>query len=102
MIRPPPRSTLFPYTTLFRSQLDSGQSLILRTFAKKVNGAEWQYSRPEGNAVALNGKWAVSFIDGGPVLPRAFSSDSLGAWTGRDRKSTRLNSSHMSISYAVF
>ena len=64
-------------------QLDSGQSLILRTFSKKVSGTPWPYSRPQGNAVALNGTWGVSFVDGGPVLPRAFSSDSLVAWTGR-------------------
>jgi hypothetical protein len=64
-------------------QLDSGQSLILRTFSRKVSGAPWPYSRPQGNAVALSGRWGVSFVDGGPVLPHAFTSDSLLAWTGR-------------------
>jgi hypothetical protein len=64
-------------------QLDSGQSLILRTYSNKVGGTPWPYSRPQGNAVALNGTWGVSFVDGGPVLPRAFSSDQLVAWTGR-------------------
>src|SRR5438477_774426 len=71
MLRRPPRSTLFPYTTLFRSQ-HLGQVLrdehLLEAAAKPV------------------GKDAA--------VPR------LGR--GRDRKSTRLNSSHMSISYAVF
>src|SRR6202051_5265206 len=61
MIRRPPRSTLFPYTTLFRSGL-----VML--------------SRRDGAAAAA-----------GPPASR-----------GKDRKSTRLNSSHMSISYAVF
>src|SRR6202050_559381 len=64
MIRRPPRSTLFPYTTLFRSL------------------AEWKY--------------AVAPLDERP----AGQSDELIA--NPDRKSTRLNSSHMSISYAVF
>src|SRR4051812_49873016 len=67
MIRRPPRSTLFPYTTLFRSAADI-------------------------NAANLAGYRAVVFVNSsGDVLP-----DEL------DRKSTRLNSSHMSISYAVF
>src|SRR2546430_6587577 len=74
MIRRPPRSTLFPYTTLFRSaghapRAGSGGS---------ADGADSQ--RPER---------------GGPKLGR------LGRRSG-DRKSTRLNSSHSQISYAVF
>src|SRR4051812_49988675 len=69
MIRRPPRSTLFPYTTLFRSLAD--QEIILD--AHRQHGAD---------ARAAMGDHA----DEGPV----------------DRKSTRLNSSHMSISYAVF
>ena len=64
-------------------QLDSGQSVILRTFARKVSGAPWPYSHPQGVAIALRGQWGVSFVDGGPVLPRAFASDSVVAWTGR-------------------
>ena len=64
-------------------QLDSGQSLILRTFAQTVGGAAWPYVYPKADPVALRGKWSVSFVDGGPVLPRAFTSDSLIAWTGR-------------------
>src|SRR5690242_21178272 len=65
MMRRPPRSTLFPYTTLFRSTLSS-----------------------------YAGSKAVALF----FYPYAFS----GVCTRRDRKSTRLNSSHMSISYAVF
>src|SRR4051812_49601202 len=66
MIRRPPRSTLFPYTTLFRS---------------KRCGSTWQ----------LEFHHVEPFADGGP-----------GTTSNIDRKSTRLNSSHMSISYAVF
>src|SRR3989454_4203515 len=77
MIRRPPRSTLFPYTTLFRSELASA------TFH---NDASY-----EVRAAALT------------ALVRADSTarDSAIAW-GLDRKSTRLNSSHLVISYAVF
>src|SRR2546428_9715211 len=68
MIRRPPRSTLFPYTTLFRSAL--------------ARAAE--RDRLEGQL-----KW----LEGIPVRPLEFL---------QDRKSTRLNSSHDQISYAVF
>src|SRR3712207_7587514 len=79
MIRRPPRSTLFPYTTLFRSGIVRG-------------------SVPD-DTLDLNAVWARS-ID-------AIPSDSVGpqhrAWMRlTDRKSTRLNSSHANISYAVF
>src|SRR5258707_6009756 len=70
MIRRPPRSTLFPYTTLFRSPQARRRAAARRDLA----GAARQ-------AAAIHG----------PGLPR-----------GRDRKSTRLNSSHANISYAVF
>src|SRR2546429_1198150 len=70
MIRRPPRSTLFPYTTLFRSSLHprpwrAGDTTLLRIGGSAV---AWQFGRP----------------------------------TARDRKSTRLNSSHGYNSYAVF
>src|SRR2546426_3908703 len=78
MIRRPPRSTLFPYTTLFRSGLSVG-----------VVGREFGIWGLAGGA--LGG------LFGGQV------GDWLRArWGGGDRKSTRLNSSHLVISYAVF
>src|SRR3712207_7580647 len=78
MIRRPPRSTLFPYTTLFRSPPDEGRAEAL---ARGRGGAESRGLPPEERVRAQ-------------VLGR-------DAW-GRDRKSTRLNSSHANISYAVF
>src|SRR5690348_18011381 len=63
MIRRPPRSTLFPYTTLFRSGPDAGRGILLRAEARR---------------------------------------EGLLLGSQQDRKSTRLNSSHPSISYAVF
>src|SRR5258708_21388681 len=79
MIRRPPRSTLFPYTTLFRSP---GDCLIDPTAGTAGRRAE---------------KAAVS---GTPQLDP--KSDESGAESIGDRKSTRLNSSHQIISYAVF
>src|SRR3712207_7427097 len=78
MIRRPPRSTLFPYTTLFRSQG--------RARAARARGE----GRP-GGAVRAGGLRAHARAHPGPRL----GGD-------RDRKSTRLNSSHANISYAVF
>src|SRR5438552_14987075 len=81
MIRRPPRSTLFPYTTLFRSTLAAA--------------AEQASEHPLGEAVVARAK------ERGLALPpmREFSTV---AGQGIDRKSTRLNSSHQIISYAVF
>src|SRR2546430_6890730 len=76
MIRRPPRSTLFPYTTLFRSQASAEKSEL-------VCATQIPTKRPN----------AVAAVRPGPTSckpPR------------KDRKSTRLNSSHSQISYAVF
>src|SRR3712207_7964853 len=78
MIRRPPRSTLFPYTTLFRSRLRAGTG--------------------PGDALALDKH--------GAILDQAVGSTRLASGEAQigieDRKSTRLNSSHANISYAVF
>src|SRR5689334_24015771 len=78
MIRRPPRSTLFPYTTLFRSSI----------------------SRSSSGRARLETTSRV-FAGGCPPV-RYFPRISRSAATFLDRKSTRLNSSHSSISYAVF
>src|SRR5438270_8736245 len=79
MIRPPPRSTLFPYTTLFRS----GPCHDARAHAGE--GIEMRRDGAAGREIAA-----------GPRENRA------PAPRQQDRKSTRLNSSHSQISYAVF
>src|SRR2546422_8222337 len=85
MIRRPPRSTLFPYTTLFRSRKANTDAVLVHVGADNVQG---------GRAAAkfvidkLGNKGSVIELEGTP-----------GA---SDRKSTRLNSSHGYISYAVF
>src|SRR2546430_4233041 len=83
MIRRPPRSTLFPYTTLFRS-LDSVFAALppsVRLYARADSGFYWW------SAVEVYEKRGCRFV--------------LSAQK-TDRKSTRLNSSHSQISYAVF
>src|SRR3712207_7167400 len=87
MIRRPPRSTLFPYTTLFRSLGEPG---FVRAFLASRLGATTHVSVLD----AQGGACSVTCTNGegsGLVVPD----------TG-DRKSTRLNSSHANISYAVF
>jgi hypothetical protein len=66
-----------------RLQLDSGQSMIVRTFDRPVRSSSWLYADSAGSAVALTGSWTVSFVDGGPVLPKSFTADSPSTWTGR-------------------
>ncbi len=66
-----------------RLQLDSGQSMILRTFIRPVRAQRWRYAESAGVPVALRGAWSVSFINGGPVLPTSFTAGKPIAWTGR-------------------
>src|SRR3712207_7147587 len=80
MIRRPPRSTLFPYTTLFRSFRP-----FVHTLAARHGLAG--HVRNTGAGVEVE-------VEGDPPAVEAF--------VGADRKSTRLNSSHANISYAVF
>src|SRR3712207_6966221 len=96
MIRRPPRSTLFPYTTLFRSGLRGVRLGVPRGFfAERV----W----PEVSA-AVEAALAVFAGVGAEVVeapwPEAEAARKVGFLL--DRKSTRLNSSHANISYAVF
>src|SRR5258707_9839976 len=91
MIRRPPRSTLFPYTTLFRSAHDMA---IRRLVAAGAQPITWLAMVGE-----LQRDWARTERLG-TVAQILF--DHGGASDRADRKSTRLNSSHANISYAVF
>src|SRR5688572_31486267 len=82
MLRPPPRSTLFPYTTLFRS------SRYGRDFVRDVR-------------VGDDGGRARQILRGRAARARA-EDQAFEQRVRRDRKRTRLNSSHSQISYAVF
>src|SRR5436309_11801594 len=85
MLRRPPRSTLFPYTTLFRSKLAFGLGLK----AEQIN-----------EAVRFMSGLYKAFVETDASLCEI--NPFITTTDGRDRKSTRLNSSHVKISYAVF
>src|SRR5258708_11611952 len=87
MIRRPPRSTLFPYTTLFRSPSTPGAQEVIGYLKQSI---DWfrQFTIEEQTAT-----------DPGDLL---FLNRELAKPIYADRKSTRLNSSHQIISYAVF
>src|SRR2546422_8596737 len=91
MIRRPPRSTLFPYTTLFRSQhRDGAAEAVIRLRQLEADRPPTEHDEPRGQ------RW---LIERGDVRQEARVVESGNR---RDRKSTRLNSSHGYISYAVF
>src|SRR3712207_8950921 len=83
MIRRPPRSTLFPYTTLFRSWITGQLGLSFEIVQRKPR---WV--------------WVPNDVEPDPI-PAGFEVIRR-RWVVEDRKSTRLNSSHANISYAVF
>src|SRR5689334_24605995 len=85
MLRPPPRSTLFPYTTLFRSEAISSARAVALKSGQRIDGNQEFIGQGLANIV---GAFTSSYPTSGSF--------------NRDRKSTRLNSSHSSISYAVF
>src|SRR5258708_11030154 len=87
MIRRPPRSTLFPYTTLFRSRPAHTQAPLVLT----LNGFSKMLALP-----GLKIGWMAVTGDDSLVIKTMKTLDMI------DRKSTRLNSSHQIISYAVF
>src|SRR3712207_7402138 len=91
MIRRPPRSTLFPYTTLFRS---NGKLIeqILDLFAQDEEGTVWYFGEESQEYERSNEPSTESSWEAGKNIAKP----------AVDRKSTRLNSSHANISYAVF
>src|SRR3712207_8422023 len=102
MIRRPPRSTLFPYTTLFRSAEDELRHQ--RVLFEELRGDDGVVCRvARGGADDTRDRRALQRGDrarqaSAPALPDAGRRRARG----EDRKSTRLNSSHANISYAVF
>src|SRR5690554_7178341 len=153
MIRSPPRSTLFPYTTLFRSKFDVSNSdfgplnyvqFVIknvssrgldRGFDTKISAAKYTvavhgsffdhggntnvYIRSRSNTNYVEGQQFFAYVSEGTWWLKAFVNDSEFILNGNttsvdfymdliiyrnnlDRKSTRLNSSHVRISYAVF
>src|SRR3712207_7920532 len=95
MIRRPPRSTLFPYTTLFRSE----EALVMSDrIAVMFEGEIGQMADPETLYRRPNSRRVAEFIGKMNLLPAQAALEGNRI----DRKSTRLNSSHANISYAVF
>src|SRR3712207_8670320 len=98
MIRRPPRSTLFPYTTLFRSLLQALKANVV-IFDEELSGAQVRN---------LEDSLGVKVIDRTTLILEIFARRAksreakLQVELAQDRKSTRLNSSHANISYAVF
>src|SRR5207249_12224499 len=101
-LRQPPTTTLFPYTTLFRSRLDLEQ-LKQKEFAKRTRQLIWL----ESSVILGLLVWVSLEYENNPFMqswektnigPVSFLLN--GTLAGLDRKSTRLNSSHVSISYA--
>src|SRR3712207_8835797 len=92
MIRRPPRSTLFPYTTLFRSiATEAKLCQVIQKFSRLSSSA----LNVPGGELHHNLKVRIAFQN----LSHPVEHERFGAL---DRKSTRLNSSHANISYAVF
>src|SRR5260221_6271827 len=96
MIRPPPRSTLFPYPTLFRSNPVAGAEASLggKPIGKTDAAGTVKYQAPD--------KEGVLEVKREGFLPATATAKAPARRAGQDRKSTRLNSSHTVISYAVF
>src|SRR3712207_9023298 len=107
MIRRPPRSTLFPYTTLFRSKVATRHHLAALLHEKPFHGI---------NGSGKHCNWTLSTDTGKNLLdPSSLEEnrfdfllyvmavmEGVYRYSGIDRKSTRLNSSHANISYAGF
>src|SRR3712207_7664696 len=96
MIRRPPRSTLFPYTTLFRS-------VLLPWLHPQNAGAGCHHSPPQCGRFSVVKRAAVQQAPVPTQFQKKLPPPSPCHWERKgDRKSTRLNSSHANISYAVF
>src|SRR3712207_8959874 len=91
MIRRPPRSTLFPYTTLFRSDDDEDDDYGIEVGYDVGNGLELY-----AGLIDETGNYVGAEYDLGN------GAQLIASYADQDRKSTRLNSSHANISYAVF
>src|SRR3712207_7097575 len=93
MIRRPPRSTLFPYTTLFRSGSGHQEDVV-------VDAQRHQNTKANSGNPGSEPSKPKAYSNSSAEMPMAAPNERTTV--PRDRKSTRLNSSHANISYAVF
>src|SRR3712207_8190201 len=99
MIRRPPRSTLFPYTTLFRSRDGVG---CLVAPQQQAHGRAENEGCPLSRGHLVELEQGPADEPGGLLVASRLDEHESEVERGADRKSTRLNSSHANISYAVF
>src|SRR5205807_9120235 len=100
LIHPPSRSTLFPYTTLFRSHCQDSLPKYIPSYSKSIPWPDSGSGNEPPKAFEAS-KGAQIFVQTLCLkVPSGFCA--RAGLTSRDRKSTRLNSSHLVISYAVF
>src|SRR3712207_8288389 len=103
MIRQPPRSTLFPYTTLFRSSIDARERVTRHDVKARIE----EFNALAGHEHVHKGMTSRDLTENVEQLQIRRSlelvhSHGVAVVARLDRKSTRLNSSHANISYAVF
>jgi hypothetical protein len=64
-----------------RLQLEPGQTCIVRTYDRAIEGTRFPYKEKSGDARELGGSWSIDFVEGGPTLPDAVEVERLGSWT---------------------
>src|SRR3712207_8582147 len=102
MIRRPPRSTLFPYTTLFRSNIERGSSSFYILYKYKGVSINMQIKIIKKDLFKMSKKFTLVHCISKDCKMVAGIALEFNKRFPTDRKSTRLNSSHANISYAVF
>jgi hypothetical protein len=83
-------------------QLQKGESVLLQTASKTLTGSPYEYLKPAGDAVTINGSWKLHFVEGGPALPKDVTMQQLQSWTnlpGEDVKKFSGTASY-TISFA--
>src|SRR5207244_12362447 len=99
---PPHHCTLFPYTTLFRSPSERAAELMAGALAQLGIERGFVVHGSDGlDEITITGPTLAFEVHGGTVVRRTLTPGDFGVAIAQDRKSTRLNSSHQIISYAV-
>jgi hypothetical protein len=70
-----------PGATEVYLQMGPAESRVIRLYDDARVGKDWEYERPAGSPIAIEGQWSIRFVEGGPELPPAVSETPLGSWT---------------------